>query len=180
MAYTYYRRLREENKHRRFFLLKGEGRPNQPRTRISYPDSSKKDMKAAARGDIPVLILNSNAVKDDLDGRLDCMEPGKGMMRFPSWLSDSFFGELCVEMRTEKGWENISDQRNEAWDLCYYAIGLCVSELIRIEVINWLEAPGWAAEWDRNDFVREPDKQSFITDPLKSTYDFASFGKALA
>lgn len=180
MAYTYYRRLREENKHRRFFLLKGDGRPNQPRTRISYPDSSKKDMKAAARGDIPVLLLNSNAIKDDLDGRLDCMEPGKGMMRFPSWLSDSFFGELCVEMRTEKGWENISGQRNEAFDLCYYAIGLCVSELIRIEVINWLEAPGWAAEWDHNDFVREPDKQSFITDPLKSTYDFASFGKALA
>lgn len=180
MAYTYYRNLREQNKHRRFILLKGDASPNQPRTRISYPDSQRKDMKAAARGDIPVLLLQSNLLKDDLDGRLDCMEPGKGMYRFPDWLSDQFFAELCVEIRTDKGWENQSGQHNEATDLSYYCIGMCVSELLRVEGINWNDPPGWAAEWDKNDLVRTPESETPFANSLKSGFDFASFGKALA
>lgn len=180
MAYSYYRKLREENLHRRFILLKGDASPNQPRARISYPDSTKKDNKAGARGDIPLLLLNSNVLKDDLDGRLDCLEPMKGMYRFPDWLSDSFFAELCVEVRTDKGWENLIGHSNEATDLSYYCIGICVSELIRVESINWAEAPGWAAEWDRNDFIRLPEKDVPFANGLKSSYDFASFGKALA
>ena len=180
MAYTYYRRLRDENKHRRFVLLKGDPSPNQPRARISFPDSQRKDMKAAARGDIPVLMLQSNLLKDDLDGRLDCLEPGKGMYRFPDWLSDAWFAELCVEVRTDKGWENSSGAHNEAWDLSYYCIGLCVSELIRVEAIDWNKPPSWAAEWDRNDLVRTPEREVPFANRLKSQYDFASFGKALA
>lgn len=181
MAYAYYRRLTEQNKHRRFILIKGESKPNQPRTRISYPDSQRKDMTNAARGDIPILIFNSNLLKDDLDGRLDCIEPGKGMIRYPDWLSDSFFAELCVETRNpDKGWENLSGQHNEAWDLSYYAIGLCVSELIRVEKIKWDEPPGWAAEWDKNDLVRQPEQQPRFANSVQSVYDFSQFGKALA
>lgn len=180
MAYAFYRKLKEENKHRRFILCKGDASPNQPRTRITYPDSGRKDMKSAARGDIPVLMFNSNLVKDDLDGRLDCLEPMKGMYRFPDWLSDSFFAELCVEVRTDKGWENLSNQRNEAWDLSYYAIGLCVSELLRVEHLNWDQPPGWAAEWDKNDMIRLPDQEGRFVNSLKSAYDFSKFGKALA
>jgi phage terminase large subunit GpA-like protein len=180
MAYSFYRRLREQNKHRRFILLKGDASPNQPRTRISFPDSQRKDMLSAARGDIPVLLIQSNLVKDDLDGRLDCLEPGKGMYRYPDWLSDSFFSELCVETRTEKGWENLSNQRNEQWDLSYYAIGLCVSELIRAEHIKWQEPPGWAAEWEKNDLVRQVEQAPRFANTLQSVYDFSEFGKALA
>lgn len=180
MAYTYYRNLREQNLHRRFILLKGDPLPNKPRSRISYPDSNKKDMKAAARGDIPILFLNSNQLKDDLAGRLDCIEPGKGMYRFPDWLSDSFFSELCVEIRTEKGWENPSQQRNEGTDLSYYCIGICISELIRVEHLNWNDPPGWAAEWDKNDLVRTPEKDVPFVNTLKSRFDFAELGKALA
>ncbi len=180
MAYSYYRNLREQNLHRRFILLKGDPSPNQPRSRLVYPDSVKKDMKAGARGDIPLLLLNSNQLKDDLDGRLDCLEPGKGMYRFPDWLSDSFFSELCAEVRTEKGWENLAGVRNEATDLSYYAIGMCVSELIRVESINWADPPRWAAEWDSNDMVRTPDKTVPFANPLKSGYDFAQLGKSLA
>jgi phage terminase large subunit GpA-like protein len=180
MAYAYYRNLREQNLHRRFILLKGDPSPNQPRARIAYPDSAKKDMKSAARGDIPLLLLQSNQLKDDLDGRLDCLEPGKGMYRFPDWLSDSFFAELCAETRTEKGWENLSSSRNEATDLSYYCIGLCVSELIRVEHLNWKDPPGWAAEWDKNDLVRTPEKEVPFANRLKSTYNFAELGKALA
>lgn len=180
MAYSYYRNLREQNLHRRFILLKGDPSPNQPRARITYPDSNKKDMKAGARGDIPLLLLNSNQLKDDLDGRLDCLEPGKGMYRYPDWLSDSFFSELCAESRTDKGWENLAGQRNEATDLSYYAVGICISELIRVEHLKWDDPPGWAADWDKNDLVRTPEKDVPFANRLKSGYDFAEFGKALA
>lgn len=180
MAYSYYRKLRELNKHRRFILLKGDALPNQPRARITYPDSVKKDMKAGARGDIPLLILNSNNLKDDLDGRLDCIEPRKGMVRFPEWLSDTWFAELCAEIRTDKGWVNANGNRNESWDLLYYCIGLCVSELLRVEGLNWEDSPGWASDWHKNDLVREADKAVPFANPLKSGYDFAKFGEALA
>lgn len=180
MAYQFYRRLREQNKHRRFILIKGESKPNQPRTRISYPDSQRKDMKNAARGDIPILILNSNLFKDDLDGRLDCIEPGKGMYRMPDWFSDSFFVELCSEIRTDKGWEKLDGVRNEQWDLSCYCLGVCVSELVRIEAINWADPPSWAAEWDRNELVRTPTQEPRFANKVESVYDFASFGKSLA
>lgn len=180
MAYTYYRKLREQNKHRRFILLKGDPLPNHPRTRIAHPDSSRKDMKAAARGDIPVLFLNSNLLKDELDGRLDCLEPGKGMYRTPDWLSDSFYAELCVEVRTPKGWENIVGHSNETTDLSYYAIGLCISELVKVEHINWSSPPGWAEEWDKNFLVRTPVQERPFAGSLKSDFDFAAAAKTLA
>jgi phage terminase large subunit GpA-like protein len=179
-AYEFYRHLRKLNKHGRFILLKGEGLPNQPRTRISTPDSSRKDQKAVARGDIPVMIMNSNLLKDDLNGRLDSIIPGKGMIRFPDWLSISFYNEMCAETRTEKGWENLAQVRNEAWDLTYYCIALCISQMLRLEHIDWSNPPSWAADWEKNDFVRLPEKESIFEQQKKSSYDFASFGKALA
>lgn len=180
MAYNFYRRLREENKHRRFILVKGDPKPGQPRARISYPDSNRRDAKSAARGDVPVLMLNSNLLKDDLDGRLECLVPGAGMYRTPDWLPDSFYNELCAETRTEKGWENKSGERNETTDLSYYCIGACVSELLRVEHLDWDNPPGWAAEWDRNDLVRAPDAPPRFANGVESAYDFGKFAKALA
>lgn len=179
MAYNFYRKLRDENLHRRFILLKGDPSPNQPRARITYPDSNRRDSKAGARGDIPLLMLNSNMLKDDLNGRLDCLEPGKGMFRTPDWLSDSFYAELCAEVREAKGWTKVSP-RNEGWDLAYYCIGLCVSELIRVEHIDWSNPPSWADEWDNNDLVRHEEDESRFANEDKSMYDFSIFAKTLA
>lgn len=180
MAYNFYRRLREKNLHRRFILLKGDPSANQPRTRITYPDSNRRGSKAGARGDVPVLLLNSNLLKDDLNGRLDCLLPGKGMYRTPDWLSDSFYAELCAEVRTPKGWENAGRARNEAWDLSYYCIGLCVSELIRVEYIDWANPPGWAAPWDSNDLVRDAGSERRFANAESVNYDFAELAKVLA
>lgn len=180
MAYAYYRRLRDQNLHRRFVLIKGDPTPSAPRARLGYPDSSRKDAKAGARGDIPVLFLASNLLKDQLNGRLDCVEPGKGMYRTPNYLDDRFYAELCAEIRGPKGWENPSGHRNEAWDLSYYAIGLCVSELLRVEKLDWNNPPGWAADWDKNDFVRTVEQGVPFAHAAKPSYDFAQFGKALA
>lgn len=179
-AYDYYRKLRNENMHRRFILLKGDSKPAHPRARITTPDSSQKGPKAIAKGDVPVMILNSNLLKDDLNGRLDSIEPGKGMYRMPDWLGDRFYAELCTEIRTAKGWVNTAGQRNEAWDLSYYALGLLVSELIRAEHIDWDNPPSWAADWDKNDLVREPEAPVPFSNTTESKYDFANFAEALA
>lgn len=180
MAYNFYRRLKELNKHRRFILVKGDPTNGNPRARISYPDSSRRDSKAGARGDIPVLMLNSNLLKDDLSGRLECVVPGAGMYRTPDWLPDNFYNELCAETRGPKGWENTSGERNEAGDLSYYCIGLCISELLRVESIDWSNPPSWAAEWDKNDLIRGADEQMRFTAQGQTAYDFGKYAKALA
>lgn len=181
MAYNFYRRLREIGKHGRFILVKGDGKPGQPRTRTSFPDSNRRDLKAAARGDVPVLILNSNLLKDDLNGRLESMIPGKGMFRFPDWLPDDFYTEMCSEVRMPKGWMNPSGRRNEDWDLSYYCIGLCVSEYIRIERLDWNSPPGWALPaGEGNDLVRKPEDLPRFARPVNSSYDFAASASALA
>jgi phage terminase large subunit GpA-like protein len=177
-AYDYWRKLRRENKHGRFMLVKGEPSDRAPRTRIVYPDSNQRDRMAPARGDVPVMLINSNLLKDTLAGRLDCTEPGKGMFRVPAWVPDEVFRELCAETRTEKGWENPSHTRNEAWDLGYYTIGICLSELIRADQINWENPPGWAATWDKNSLVVSPEKELY-SKPAQQ-FDFTAFGKALA
>lgn len=179
-AYDFYRLLKSEGKHGRFVLIKGDSKNNQPRTRVTFPDAQKKDDKSAARGDVPVLFFNSNLLKDDLDGRLDCVEPGKGMFITPDWLSDDFYRELCAETRTPQGWKNIGGARNEAWDLAYYCIGLCISKFIRIEVIDWNNPPSWAAPWDNNFHVSSVDDPETFAQTNDSGYDFAKLAETLA
>lgn len=177
-AYDFYRALRRKGKHGRFHLLKGDSLPNVPRTRITFPDSNRKDQFAVARGDVPVLFLNSNMLKDALANRLECVESGKGMLRFADWMADEFYSELCAEQRTPAGWINPPHQRNEAWDLSYYAIGICVSTLIKIEVIDWGSPPAWAETWDKNALVTTADGKDRYTKP--PDIDFGIFAKQLA
>lgn len=177
-AYEYYRRLRTDNKHRRFILIKGDRLPSAPRQRIHYPDSSNKSNKSAARGDIPVLFLNGQMLKDDLDGRLNSVTPGAGMYHMPDWLPDAFFSEMCAEIRDpDKGWQRVAKSPNEAWDLSAYCIGLCVGPL-SIEKLDWSNAPGWAKPWNENDMVGYSSKGRFATDAGKQ-YDFAKLGADL-
>lgn len=179
-AYDFYRKLRDENKHHRFILVKGDHTAGAPRVRMTYPDSNQRGNKAIARGDVPVLLLNSNVLKDMLDGRLDALTPGSGMYVTPAWLPDWFYSELCAETRTPKGWENKTNARNEAWDLAYYCIGLCISPFIRVEHLDWDNPPAWAAELDDNDFVRTPDETPAFAHPIESRHDFRALGEALA
>lgn len=179
-AYAFYRRLRARGIANRIALIKGIALPTAPRTQISYPDSSNRDMKAAAQGDVPILLLQSNMVKDMLSGRLDSLIPGAGMIRFPDWLPDWFYGELCAEIRTEKGWTHPKGNRNEAWDLCYYAIGLCISPLLGVEQYDWKNPPVWATDWDNNPLVTTPDKIVPFANQEKPAIDFGALARTLA
>jgi len=179
-GYNYYRLLKAAGRGGRFQLLKGDSLPSRPRAHIMFPDSNRKDKLSAARGDVPVLFLNSNLLKDALRGRADCITPGKGMLRFGRWLPDAWFSEMCVEVRDDKGWQNPRNLRNEAWDLSYYALGLCVSTLIRVEGIDWTNPPGWAAPWDKNDMVSAAAQGRFAPVAKEEPpVDFSSFGKLL-
>jgi phage terminase large subunit GpA-like protein len=179
-AYDYFRKLRREGLGGRFILVKGTGLPTAPITKINYPDSNNTKLKAAAQGDVPVLMLQSNKLKDIASNRLDCMLPGKGLVRYPEWLPDWFYSELCSEVRTEKGWDKPAHARNEAWDLFYYFIGVCVSPLIKIESFDWENPQAWYAPWETNNLISEPDRPERFALTDQSRYDFAALGRKLA
>lgn len=180
-GYAFYRLLRAGGDASRFHLLRGDGLPTRPRAHVHFPDSNRKDKLSAARGDVPVMVLNSNILKDALRGRVECMIPGKGMLRFGRWLPDNWFTEMCVEVRTDKGWLNPQNRRNEAWDLSYYCMGLCVSPVIRVEGIDWSRPPGWAAPWDSNALVSEPTAPARFTSVRKDEPEvsFADFARRM-
>ena len=184
-AYEFYRILRRKGLASRFHLVKGHPLMTAPRTYIDFPDSKQKSKFAAARGDVPVLFLNSNVLKDALNHRLDSLTPGKGMIRFPDWLPTWFYKELCVEHRDERGrWEGTRGVRNESWDLLYYCIGACASSLLRVESINWMNPPVWADDWSRNPLIiqaKDVDKSvEALTPRVEKRIDFSELGKDLA
>lgn len=179
-AYNFRRKLLKEGMVNRFHLVKGNPTPGAPRTHISYPDSNRRDKLSVARGDVPVLLFNPNELKDVLSNRIDCIVPGKGMYRTPDWLPDWFYKELCAEVRTAKGWSDPrGKRRNEAWDLSYYAIGACVSQLIRVEMIDWTKPPIWADVWDRNPLVLSASSKTLASQDNRE-YDLAKLAASLA
>ncbi len=194
-AYAFYRRLRDATYeddipvglHSRFLLIKGASTPAAPRTRISYPDSDRKDRHAGARGEIPVLFINGNLIKDQLNNMLgrEPDEEGHGRITpsvvFPDWLPEWFWKELIAEVRTEKGtWENPSKQRNEAWDLCAYGLALALSAKIRWDRIDFREPPGWAERFDDNALVFDPNKQVSMIESARPSRSLADLAQALA
>jgi phage terminase large subunit GpA-like protein len=184
-AYDFYRRLKKDGNEHRFLLVKGDPKPNAPRAHIDYPDSGRKDRFAQARGEVPVLFLNSNILKDTLNGMLDRNESGDCRIIFPNWLGEKgsdqerFFDELTAEVRTQKGWENPLKRRNESWDLLYYHIGACV--IRHVENVDWTAPPSWLAEWDDNPMVEreKPAKTTPIAEKEESNYGLAQLGELL-
>lgn len=162
-AYAFWRYLRDEHEgqhHRRFQLVKGNPVLSAPAQVLTYPNSERKDRRAGARGEVPVLLINTNMLKDRLDGILDRVDGNGHSVIFPHWLPDWFYSELTVEVKVpNKGWQNPKKLRNEAWDLLVYDIGLCLSTRhIGIERLDWEKPPSWAAEWDDNDLVFSAEK----------------------
>lgn len=183
-AYAFWRYLRDDHPgghQRRFQLLKGASTAAAPRVRISYPDADKRDEKAAYRGEVPVLMINTNTLKDQLSSMLDRDESKGGRIMFPNWLPDSFFVELCAEHRDPKGnWVNKRGGRNESWDLLVYAIAIGLSRHIRLEQLDWDDPPDWASDWDINSLVFTPEEgEPFAVEKKESSFDFASLGKLL-
>lgn len=150
-SYAYYRKLKAEGYAGRFRLVKGASNKDAPRVRQTFPDSDRKDRKAGARGEIPVLMLNPDLLKDWLDKSLGREEPGGGFIFFPDWLGLDFYQELCAEIKTTKGWENPKGLRNESTDLLCYCYAGCL--FLKADKLLWDDPPAWADEWDNNPLV---------------------------
>lgn len=151
-AYNFYRKLVREGRQARFMLVKGEHKPGAPRTAVTWPDTKRADRKAHAAGEIPLLMLAVNPLKDMLNGWLERKTPGGGKFDFPDWLDLAFFEELTVETRGLRGWENKAGRRNESWDLCAYFLGACVWR--GVEAVNWENPPVWLRPWPQNPQVQ--------------------------
>lgn len=150
-AYNFWRRLKKRGLHQKFFLVKGDSNLMAPRAHLEYPDSQRKDRNAGAKGEIPVLFLNVNALKDWLNAILDRTEGSGGRIEFPNWLPTRFFEELTAEVRGKRGWLKLGSRRNESWDLVAYFLGVCVYR--RVEKVNWASPPPWLAPWAENSNV---------------------------
>lgn len=177
-AYDFYRRLKREGKHERFLLLKGDPNLNAPRAHISYPDSKRSGRQAGAMGEIPVLFLNVNSLKDSLNAMLDRDNAGGGMIDFPDWLPSWWFKELTSEVRGRRGWAKLGSRRNEAWDLLTYCIGLCVYR--RVEKVDWEEPPPWLQDWDHNPYVLTQGREVRVDKTTSSLHRLAELGAELA
>jgi phage terminase large subunit GpA-like protein len=174
-AYEWWRKLKRAGLAHRVAICKGIYASPGARTQTvseSYPDTSTRvDRNSGARGDVPLYLLNVNALKDVLDGDLKRTEPGPGYVHFPEDLPSSIFDELTAEVRTDRGWEIASNAevRNEAWDqlamdvaanlLTQDATGLVSSRDPRARYattgarIDWSRPPLWAAEPPQNSEV---------------------------
>lgn len=174
-AYNFWRSLRQrkDGSHRKLILVKGEARPSAPEAQTRWPDSSQKDKFAVARGDVPVLLFQSNKLKDRVNLLMqrrvaDDTTIDGGVMRYPDWAENWFYVQLTSEVRTEKGWENTRKRRNEAFDLSYYALGVVLRGYetdsphlhFGYDRIVWGKEPAWAAPWDQNELVFDPNPPS--------------------
>lgn len=161
----------------RFLLLKGASTMNAPRISISYPDSQRKDRMAGARGEVPVMLINTNSLKDMVDNRLDRNEPG-GRFCFAHWLDTNFYIELTVEVKdAKKGWINPKRYRNESWDLLAYCLATTLTPMIALDHMNMADPPSWAAEWDHNDLVFNPATSAKPFEAIKADDGLAALAK---
>jgi phage terminase large subunit GpA-like protein len=194
-AYNTWRKLRKDGNgdHRRFCLVKGEPSKTWPRARTTWPDSSKKDKHAVAKGDVPVILLNSNLMKDQVsvmmarsvaDEANDEVKGGK--LRFPDWMPDWFYNQMTTEIRTEKGWDNPRKRRNESFDLAYYALGLAIRPMenhvpyitFNVDRLDFADPPIWAADWDENELVF--GVETVAETPVRKKSSFADLAAKLA
>ncbi|MBR0649524.1 phage terminase large subunit family protein [Roseomonas terrae] len=130
-----------------------------PRIMLAYPNSQRKDRKAAARGQVPLLLFNPNAAKDALAAQLAVEAPGIGSVGFPFALRDDappheFFEQLAAETRDPVSgvWSKAeAGRRNEVLDMM---VGCeLVARLHGLHRIDWDRPPNWAASWETNSML---------------------------
>ncbi len=157
-AYDWWRKMRNKGHSRRVRLVKGEaGNRKAARVRETRPDSTRrKDRKGGGRGDVPLLVLNTNELKDSVNADLSRTEHGAGFVHLPAWIDDRVFEELTAEIRGAKGWERPNTGTpNEAWDL--YVYGKALGLFFGADRIDWNNPPRWANDWGVNPWVNPVD-----------------------
>lgn len=156
-AYAFWRWCRRKRLHKRVFLFKGASSKSNKLITKHYPDNTgRADRRADARGDVPLYLLQTDALKDRVTNALNRDTAGPSCVHFPQWLGEWFYDELTYEERGADGkWRKPGKGNNEAFDLMCYADALCI--IYGYDKINWDTPKAWASTWDMNPYVMAVD-----------------------
>lgn len=164
-AYSWFRRIRRAGMAHRVTLYKGGSTPTAPIIKETTVGGRK-----GTKGDIPLLICNTNLLGDMVNSGLRRESPGPGYYHFPlpkhptmnpdGYLPASFFDELEAEVRDKNGtWRQVK-RRNESLDLAR----MMMAGLLRLgldKFVDWNHVPGWLAPLDKNsEIVSREDRRA--------------------
>ena len=150
-AYKFWRRCRRDGLGKRIYLFKGDSIRRAKLITRTFPDNTgRTGRRAQAAGDVPLWLLQTDALKDRVNNALWRDSPGPGYVHFPDWLGSWFYDELTYEERSSDGkWSKPGRGANEAFDLMVYAEALVI--LHGYEKIRWrmhrsgrAGKPGWS------------------------------------
>ncbi|EMO7789752.1 phage terminase large subunit family protein [Citrobacter freundii] len=150
-AYKFWRKCRRDGLGKRVYLIKGDSTRRQKLITRTHPDNTgRSDRRADARGEVPVYLLQTDLLKDQLSNNLERETPGAGYIHFPDWLGEWFYEELTYEERGSDGkWRKPGKGNNEAFDLFCYAHAIAILRGYE-KIRDWEQPPAWAASQDTN------------------------------
>ena len=165
-AYDWWRKLRGDGLGHRARLIKGGSARGAPYQRESFPDSTETRRRAGARGDVPLLLINTDRIKDVLIVDLQREVPGPGYVHLPDWLAKKHRDEIVSEQRTQRGWEPIGNRRNETWDLLVYDYALWL--WVGGDKLREGREPPWARPWDSSTEVLSAEQRRTLKEPVQA------------
>ncbi|WP_095111365.1 phage terminase large subunit family protein [Escherichia coli] len=167
-AYKFWRRCRRDGLGKRIYLFKGDSIRRAKLITRTFPDNTgRTGRRAQAAGDVPLWLLQTDALKDRVNNALWRDSPGPGYVHFPDWLGSWFYDELTYEERSSDGkWSKPGRGANEAFDLMVYAEALVI--LHGYEKIRWPDAPEWASRETWRECVQDSTEPSPSPEPVST------------
>ncbi|MDZ9599294.1 phage terminase large subunit family protein [Escherichia coli] len=167
-AYKFWRRCRRDGLGKRIYLFKGDSIRRAKLITRTFPDNTgRTGRRAQAAGDVPLWLLQTDALKDRVNNALWRDSPGPGYVHFPDWLGSWFYDELTYEERSRDGkWSKPGRGANEAFDLMVYAEALVI--LHGYEKIRWPDAPEWASRETWLECVQDSTEPSSSPEPVST------------
>ncbi|ENE2917347.1 phage terminase large subunit family protein [Escherichia coli] len=167
-AYKFWRRCRRDGLGKRIYLFKGDSIRRAKLITRTFPDNTgRTGRRAQAAGDVPLWLLQTDALKDRVNNALWRDSPGPGYVHFPDWLGSWFYDELTYEERSCDGkWSKPGRGANEAFDLMVYAEALVI--LHGYEKIRWPDAPEWASRETWLECVPDSTEPSPTPEPVST------------
>ncbi len=167
-AYKFWRRCRRDGLGKRIYLFKGGSIRRAKLITRTFPDNTgRTGRRAQAAGDVPLWLLQTDALKDRVNNALWRDSPGPGYVHFPDWLGSWFYDELTYEERSSDGkWSKPGRGANEAFDLMVYAEALVI--LHGYEKIRWPDAPEWASRETWLECVPDSTEPSPSPEPVST------------
>ena len=167
-AYKFWRRCRGVGLGKGIYLFKGDSIRRAKLISRTFPDNTgRTGRRAQAAGDVPLWLLQTDALKDRVNNALWRDSPGPGYVHFPDWLGSWFYDELTYEERSSDGkWSKPGRGANEAFDLMVYAEALVI--LHGYEKIRWPDAPEWASRETWLECVPDSTEPSPTPEPVST------------